>query len=175
MRWNSSWPPDWRRADSRVRRGSAGRAGRDVGKLAGAAWWVSSSSRFTRSTWCCRSGRGRRCGCSARAMAMRGGSFPFRCRRSGRRCAGGEEAAGGKIAHQAFVDRCAGKLEAVESGRAAAWRGHLVLDRTGVLLGDLGLQQVADDVLDGMLALEGVGNDLVIGVRMPASFSCSSG
>ena len=33
-----------------------------------------------------------------------------------------------------------------------------------MLLGDLGLWQVANDVLNGMLALEGVGNDLIIGV-----------
>ena len=56
-------------------------------------------------------------------------------------------------------------LEAVElAGERQLGSGHLVLDGTGVFLGDLSLQQVANDVLDGVLALEGVGNDLIIGV-----------
>ncbi len=41
--------------------------------------------------------------------------------------------------------------------------GDLVLDRAGLLLGDLGGEQVADDVLGLVLALDGGGDDLVEG------------
>ena len=38
-----------------------------------------------------------------------------------------------------------------------------VFDRAGLLLADLGGQQFADDALGSMLALDGVGHDLVEG------------
>ena len=41
--------------------------------------------------------------------------------------------------------------------------GELVLDRAGLLLVDLGLEQVADDALGLVLALDGGGHDLVEG------------
>jgi len=56
----------------------------------------------------------------------------------------GEEAAFGQIAHQAFVD---GRALEVEAGNLLGQRqlgdGELVFDRAGLLLGDLGLEQVA--------------------------------
>ena len=47
----------------------------------------------------------------------------------------GEEGAGGKVADQPFVDRCAGKLEAVEFAcERQLGGGHLVLDGAGMLI-----------------------------------------
>lgn len=75
---------------------------------------------------------------------------------------GGEKGASGNVAHQHFVDRRADKREAVEfAGERQPGSNHLVFDGTGVLLGDLRLQQVANDVLDGVVRLDGVRNDLV--------------
>ena len=41
--------------------------------------------------------------------------------------------------------------------------GELVLDRARLLLGDLGVEQIADDALRLVLALDGGGDDLVEG------------
>lgn len=49
--------------------------------------------------------------------------------------------------------------------------GHLVLDGAGLLLGDLGLEQVADDALHRMLALEAVGEMSSKTARLPTSSS----
>ena len=59
----------------------------------------------------------------------------------------GEERPGGEIADGRFVDRGAGEREV---GDLLGER-HLVFDRAGMLVGDLGLQQIADDVPNGIL------------------------
>jgi hypothetical protein len=41
--------------------------------------------------------------------------------------------------------------------------GHLVLDRARLFLADLGVQQIADDLMRLVLALHRGGDDLVIG------------
>ena len=57
------------------------------------------------------------------------------------------ERTGSEITHERLVDRSSGKFEAVEVlGERQSCDRHLVLDRPGVLLGDFGLQQLADDV-----------------------------
>ena len=77
----------------------------------------------------------------------------------------GKETARGEIPDQSFVDRRAGKLEGVDLARQRQLgRGHLILDRASMLLGDLGREQITENVLDGMLALEGVGDHLVVGM-----------
>ena len=49
-------------------------------------------------------------------------------------------------ADQGLVDRCVGKVEVIEVfGERQLGRRDLVLDRAGLLLGDLGGEQVADD------------------------------
>jgi hypothetical protein len=71
----------------------------------------------------------------------------------------------GEIAHQAFVDRCAFELEAVDVlGQRQLRDGQLILDRASLLLEDLRLQQVAGEALRLMLAFERRSMDLVIGV-----------
>jgi len=56
----------------------------------------------------------------------------------------GDEAAAGEIAHQRLVDRRAGEVEVVEVlGERQAGDGELILDRAGLLLGDLRLEQIA--------------------------------
>src|SRR4051794_17614391 len=73
-----------------------------------------------------------------------------------------DEAASRQIAHQSLVDRSTGKIEV---GKVLCKRqlgnGQLVLDR--LLLGNLGLEQVADDLGRSVLALEASADDLVEG------------
>ena len=77
----------------------------------------------------------------------------------------GEEGAGREITDQALVDRRAGELEARNLlGERQLRRRHLILDRARVLIGDLRRQQLADDVLVGVLALDLISDHLVIGV-----------
>ena len=79
--------------------------------------------------------------------------------------------AAGEIAHQALVDRRAFELEAVDIlGQRQLGDGQLVLDRACLLLGDLGLEQIAGEALRFMLAFERRGEDLVIGVLHPEQF-----
>jgi hypothetical protein len=76
----------------------------------------------------------------------------------------GQEPAAGEIAHEIPVDRRAFELEVVDILGEREFRdGELVLDRARLLLGDLGLEEVADDALRLMLALHGGGDDLVEG------------
>jgi len=76
-----------------------------------------------------------------------------------------EETAGSKVADQRFVDRSCVELELVDIlGERQLGDRHLVLDRTRFLLVDLGIQKAADDAVRFMLALDGRGNDLVIGI-----------
>ena len=67
----------------------------------------------------------------------------------------GDEAAAGEIADQRLVDRRALEHEVVEVlGERQLGDGDLVLDRARLLLRDLGAQQVADEALRLVLALE---------------------
>jgi hypothetical protein len=75
-----------------------------------------------------------------------------------------EEAAGGQRADQGLVDRRAGEVELGQLlGEWQAGGGELIAHRAGLLLGDLGLEQVGEDLLDGVLALEAGGEHLVEG------------
>src|SRR4029077_17893912 len=66
-----------------------------------------------------------------------------------------DEAATGEIAHQRLVDRRVLELKAVEIlGQRQLRDGQLVLDRALLLLGDLGLEQVAREALWFMPAFE---------------------
>jgi hypothetical protein len=83
----------------------------------------------------------------------------------------------GEIAHQALVDRRVLELKAVEIPRLRRGKlgqrqlrdGQLVLDRARLLLGDLGLEQVAREALWFMPAFERRGEDLVprVWLRQP--------
>ncbi len=60
----------------------------------------------------------------------------------------GEEVAAGEVADQGLVDRGVIENEVVDVlGQGQLGDRHLVLDRARLLLGDLGGEQVADDVL----------------------------
>jgi hypothetical protein len=75
-----------------------------------------------------------------------------------------DEAAGGEIAHQGLVDRRAVEIEVLEVlDDRELGGGELVLDRAGLLLGELGLEQLGDNLLRLVLPLHGGGEDLVIG------------
>ena len=75
-----------------------------------------------------------------------------------------EEGATGKIVHELLVDRRAIEGDVGELlGQRQLGAAHLVADRAGLLLGDLGLQQRADDALEALLALHAGGDDLVVG------------
>ena len=74
------------------------------------------------------------------------------------------EAAGGQLPDQGFVDRGGEEVEVGQLlGHRQAGDGHPALDRARLLLGDLGLQQLADDLLRRVAALEPVGDDIVEG------------
>ena len=76
----------------------------------------------------------------------------------------GDESAAGEIVDERLVDRRAIELEVVDV--LSEWKlgdGELVLDRAGLLLADLGGEQIADNALRLMLALDGGRHDLVEG------------
>src|SRR6201992_1848828 len=76
----------------------------------------------------------------------------------------GDEATAGEIIDQRLVDGCAFELEVLKVlGKRQLGDGELVLDRTGLLLVDLGVEQVADNALGFVLALDGSRHDLVEG------------
>jgi hypothetical protein len=76
----------------------------------------------------------------------------------------GDEATAGEIVDKRLVDRRAFELEVGEVlGQRQLGDGELVLDRTGLLLVDLGGEQIADDVLGFVLAFDGGRHDLVEG------------
>jgi hypothetical protein len=76
----------------------------------------------------------------------------------------GDEAAAGEIIDQGLVDWGAFELEVLEIlGKRQFGDGELVLDRAGLLLVDLGVEQVADNTLRFVLALDGGRHDLVEG------------
>jgi hypothetical protein len=81
-----------------------------------------------------------------------------------------DEVAAGEIAHQVFIDRCGFELKAVDIlGERQFGYGQLVLDRARLLLGDLGLEQVAREALWFMLTFERRGEDFVprVWLRQP--------
>jgi hypothetical protein len=74
-----------------------------------------------------------------------------------------QEPAAGEIVHEGGVDRRAVEGEVAEVlGQRQPGDRHLVLDRARLLLGDLGLEQVADDPLRLVLALDRGGDDFVV-------------
>jgi hypothetical protein len=74
----------------------------------------------------------------------------------------GEEVAAGEVAHQGLVDRRAVEGEVVDVlGQGQLGDRDLVLDGTGLLLGDLRGDQVADHTLRLVLALHRRGDDLI--------------
>jgi hypothetical protein len=76
----------------------------------------------------------------------------------------GKEGAGGQLAHQRLVDRCARELEVGQLLRQRQLGdGEPILDRARLLFGDLGLEQLADDPRHRVLPLEPVGDHLVKG------------
>ena len=80
----------------------------------------------------------------------------------------GDESAAGKLIDEGLVDRRTAELEVVEVlGERQLGDGELVLDRTRLLLADLGGEQIADDALRFMLAFDGRGHDLVEGGLQP--------
>src|SRR5712675_1148178 len=76
----------------------------------------------------------------------------------------GDEAAAGEVIDQRLVDRCSLELEVLKVlGERQLGDGELVLDRTRLLLVDLGVEEVADNALGLVLALDGSRHDLVEG------------
>src|SRR5438874_2514510 len=76
----------------------------------------------------------------------------------------GDEAAGGEVIDQRPIDGRVFELEVLKVlSKRQLGDGELVLDRTGLLLIDLGGEQVADNALGFVLALDGSRNDLVEG------------
>src|SRR6516225_7266450 len=76
----------------------------------------------------------------------------------------GDEAAGGEIVDERLVDRRPVELEVGDVlGKRQLGDGELVLDRSGLLLVDLGVEQVSDDALGFVLSLDGSRHDLVEG------------
>src|SRR5476649_33158 len=66
----------------------------------------------------------------------------------------GDEAAAGEIIDLGLIDRCAFELEVLKIlGKRQLGDGELVLDRAGLLLVNLGVEQVADNALVFVLTL----------------------
>src|ERR1700683_1962848 len=75
-----------------------------------------------------------------------------------------DETAAGEVAHEGLVDRRVFELEVVEIlGERQLGEGELISDRTRVLLRYLRLEQIADEPLRLMLALERRGVNRVVG------------
>src|SRR4029078_3025404 len=76
----------------------------------------------------------------------------------------GDEAAAGEIIDQGLVDRRDIELEVFDVlGEWELGDGELVLDRSRLLLADLGGEQIADDALGFVLALDRGRHDLFEG------------
>src|SRR5262245_22720637 len=74
----------------------------------------------------------------------------------------GDESAASKIIDERLVDRRAVELEVFDVlGEWKLGNRELVLDRSRLLLADLGREQIADNALRHMLALGGGRHDLV--------------
>ena len=79
-----------------------------------------------------------------------------------------EELTTSQIAHERLVHRRIVKGELVDLlGQRQLGDGHLVFDRACLLLADLGVQEIADDLLRLMLTLYRRGDDLIVGDLMP--------
>lgn len=75
-----------------------------------------------------------------------------------------EEVSGGQVPDQGLVDLGRLEVELVDLlGQRQLGDGHLVFDRARLLLTDLGCQEVANDLLRLVLALDRSGDDLVVG------------
>lgn len=75
-----------------------------------------------------------------------------------------EKVSGRQIADQGLVDLGGLEVELLEFlGQWQLGDGHLIFDRARLLLTDLGGQQVTNDPLGFMLALDRRGDDLVVG------------
>ena len=86
----------------------------------------------------------------------------------------GDEAAGSQVSDEPLVDGGAGEVELFDVfGQWQLGDGQLVADRAGLLLSDLGLQQIADDAGWLVLALDAVGHDLVIGAAHPVELEAA--
>src|SRR5262249_48227172 len=80
----------------------------------------------------------------------------------------GEKGAARQIADQRLVDRCAGEVELVDVfGQRQLGNGQLILDRARLLLGDLGVEQIADDARWLVPALDADRHHLVIPAPPP--------
>src|ERR1700732_85329 len=74
----------------------------------------------------------------------------------------GDESAAGEIVDERLIDRRALELEVVEVlGERQLGYGELVLNRTRLLLADLGVEQITDDALRFVLAFDSRSHDLV--------------
>jgi hypothetical protein len=75
-----------------------------------------------------------------------------------------KEVSAGEVAHQRLVHRriLEGELVDLLSQRQFG-DGHLVFDRAGLLLADLGVQQIAHDLLRFMLSLHCRADNLIVG------------
>ena len=72
--------------------------------------------------------------------------------------------AAGEVAYQRFVDRGGVEVEVVDVlGQRQLGDRHLILDRSRLLLVDLGFEKIADHALRLMLSLHGGGDNLVVG------------
>jgi len=72
-----------------------------------------------------------------------------------------------------LVDRRSGEVELFDVlGQRQLGDGQLVAHGSGLLLGDLGLQQITDDAGRFMLAFYACGHDLVIGATHPVELEC---
>ena len=75
-----------------------------------------------------------------------------------------DEAAASEIIDERLIDRRAVELEVGDIlGKRQLGNGELVFDRHGLLLVDLGVEQVSDNALRFVLALDGNCHDLVEG------------
>jgi hypothetical protein len=83
----------------------------------------------------------------------------------------GDEAAAGEIIDQVWLMGCHRNGSRRGPWQATFWDGEVVLDPSGLLLVDLGVEQVADNALGFVLALHGSRRDLVEGCLMPSSMS----
>lgn len=79
-----------------------------------------------------------------------------------------DEVTAGEVGDEGLVGRGAVELEFVEVlGERKLGDGELVFDRARLFVVGLGFEQVADDALRLVLALDGGGHDLVEGSFMP--------
>ena len=86
----------------------------------------------------------------------------------------GDEAAIGQLPNQPLVDRRSGEVELFDVlSQRQLGDCHLVADGSGLLLGNLGLQQITNDPWRFMLALDACGHDLVIGAAHPVEFEAA--